>query len=205
VICPISELQTLLASDPGLWVLGYCVLVLISFFVNVIFLPRDLPLSSATEDIPVPLCHLGLGPSEPRERSQELLTCCFKSCAHCYKPESWTPVRLWPESSILRPPVHTRRVWGRVSPRSLLDLDAGVTLLGPSIGMESVFLTPNLMSTFCELTGPREPCCCCCCCCVYLWVLLSLLLLIAIYCFEIHCFSSFCGLARWFFRWSFLA
>lgn len=37
--------------------------------------------------------------------------------------------------------------------------------------MESVFLTPNLMSTFCELTGPRELCCRCC---VYIFECFSL-------------------------------
>lgn len=160
VICPFSELLMLLASDPpfGCLALGS----LYWFFVIVVFLQRPALAKCYQRIVLLPLSHQGLHPSELRERSPEWVLLLQDLCSLF---QTWVlhtcEALTWSFHSQSTNTHQESLRWG--SPRSLLGMDTGIILLGPSIGREPVSLTPNLMNTFCELTGPREPRHCCAC------------------------------------------
>lgn len=98
------------------------------------------------------------------------------------------------EACILRPPVYTRRVQGGA------NLEACLALTPLSLFWElNLFsLIPNLMSTFCELTGSGGETCLYC---MYVFEGYRLCYLLLHNHFKMYCFPSFRGLAGWFY-WS---
>lgn len=140
---------------PTLWVPGSCVLVLIFLYMW--------PFSWETYLSSVLLKANSFASVSPRpdpiRTQREELGMSLTPSSLCPLLQAW----VLDTSEALTWSLHSQTIgaykeslgWGSL--RSLLGLDTCVTIPGPSIGMEPVSLTADLMSTFCELAGPREP------------------------------------------------
>lgn len=161
------------------------------------------PCSHSWRLIPLTLSYLGWSLSALREKGQKWILV-LQVLNPSFMAEFCVPVRLWLKAYIFKPPVHTWKV------------QCGAHLEA-CLALKLVSLTPNLMNTFCELTGSRKPCLCCMK--AFEGYLLCYLLLYNLYIyfsstytkillhnpFKTYCFLWFCGFAGRFFYWPCLA